>query len=470
MSVIKIRLYQFLEGNRSHVLANIYALGAGRGEKGKAHQIRNALIPAGDFADADAWPWGTFEVPPGHYLVEAVLPSGEHVEEEVYLEEEGKIQEVRLLGPSSPHEWLSWQTFQDSATPSRLKQLEVAHIVRRISPLQQGVEIVALPPQSLKPPVSLETPLVSWSSMLSLVNSTNHAASACFRTILDSSRTSALGITVTPVVEGQSEPAVTVHHFAAPGSVTWRAYDTRRCDISYDKEKVSRFFVVISVGNIIREIASLPIPWLQVDQNGEALVDLLVSNAELELPSAPESMRNPLSKIVVQDRIMAGMFGYLTSGDLPRAAILASQGQARDLLFYKWENPIAAAAGAYILISGQQVQHIFTSEGWHNWVRNLMNYFPWMADGAIQYGSLQLWKGNDTEARKVFLNAFERGLPFYSVGVRWLLDGLTILADDAAREKHDDTEVVNALNTVRVVARHTNVAQPFTIVRVGALR
>ena len=470
MSVIKVRLYQFLQGNRSHVLGNIYALGVGRGRKGKARQIRNALIPAGDFTDADVWSWGTFEVPPGHYLVEAVLPSSEHVEEEVYLEEEGKVQEVRLRGPNSPHEWLSWHTFQDSATPSRLRQLDVAHIGWRISPLQQGVEVVALPPQCLKPPVSPEIPLVSWSSMCSLVNSKNHAANACFRTTLDSSRTSALGVTVTPVVEGQSEPAVTVHHFAASGSVTWRGYDTGRRYISYDKEKVSRFFAVISVDNIIREIASLPVPWLQVDHEGEALVDLLVSNAELELPSARESIRNPLSKIVVQDRLMAGMFGYLTSGDLPRAAILASQGQARDLLFYKWDNPIAAAAGAYILISGQQVQHIFTPEEWHKWVRNLMDWFPWMADGAIQYGWLQLWKGDDTEARKAFINAFERGLPFYSIGVRWLLDGLTILAGDAAREKNEDAEVANALNTVYVVARHTNMAQSFTIVRVGVLR
>ena len=54
---------------------------------------------------------------------------------------------------------------------------------------------------------------------------------------------------------------------------------------------------------------------------------------------------------------------------------------------YKSDNPFAAAAGAYVLISTQEGPD---KQTWHSWVKNLMDWYPWLPDGAIQYGRLRI--------------------------------------------------------------------------------
>jgi hypothetical protein len=216
------------------------------------------------------------------------------------------------------------------------------------------------------------------------------------------------------------------------------------------------------LGDFVLEIMALPIPWFQLDNEGEAMVDLFVAGA---VPDDPSS-REHLGSVIIGDRRMAGFFGYLTAGDLPRAAILARE--AKELLFYKYENPLAAAAGAYVLLSQIREEEEFERQSWHGWVDNLMRRFPWIPDGAIQFGWLKLRQGAEREAREAFLEAFDRGLPFYSLGLRWLLDGFTVVghADPDGRE---DATVMEASKKVRKVALHTDMSQPFTSVRLGVL-
>ncbi len=457
MNTLKVRLHQFLEGNQSQVFANIYPLRTSE----KVSPKRNEIIPAGYFAGEKDGPWTYFYLPDGRYLIEAILPSGAAIDEEVDLQGEHGERPVELHGPDSPHEWLAWQTFQDSETPAKRMRLETMITRRGAGTRQINVNLLALPSSLFHPQMKSEPPIAGWSSLRLLVHATEGAATEHLPALLD--RVKELGGTFTPADSGQSDPAMTMYHFAAPGSVQW-PYNTLQYG-GFTYKTGNRSLILISRDNLIREVASIPIPWAQVDHSGEALVDLLIPGET----SSAENMNKFLSRTSVQDRLMVSIFGYLTSGDLPRAALLAEK--ARDLLLEKCENPFAAVAGAYILIAGEVGgTSVMPSDQWRNWVGNLMNWFPWIPDGAIQYAYLQLQTGEYESARAAFLAAYKRGLPVYSMGVRWMLDGLTMLLDEARSEKHEDEELAAMLNTVRTVARHTNMAQPFTTVKVGVLQ
>src|SRR5262249_54419738 len=83
-------------------------------------------------------------------------------------------------------------------------------------------------------------------------------------------------------------------------------------------------------------------------------------------------------------------------------------------------------------------------------------------DGAILKGSLRLRcpRGNKNapkEARASFLRAFDRGIPYFSAGVSWLLDGLTLFADER--------EIAEKAERVQRVARRLDVSQAFTVIK-----
>lgn len=88
-----------------------------------------------------------------------------------------------------------------------------------------------------------------------------------------------------------------------------------------------------------------------------------------------------------------------------------------------------------------------------------MNYFEWLPDGAIQYAWLRLRQGelerNRQEARAAIFEAFDRGLPYYSLGLRWLVDSLTLLGED-------DDEARQRLRLAQEVAWHADMSNLFT--------
>jgi hypothetical protein len=129
------------------------------------------------------------------------------------------------------------------------------------------------------------------------------------------------------------------------------------------------------------------------------------------------------------------------------------------MLFGKMVHPLGAAAGGYVLLAAG------AGEGtdWHGWIDNLDAWFPDIADGAILKASLRLrfpkTKQSSAEARAALLNAFDRGIPYYSAGVSWLLDGLTVFADDPAIEEK--------MKMVQRVAHRLDLSQAFTVVRIS---
>lgn len=102
-------------------------------------------------------------------------------------------------------------------------------------------------------------------------------------------------------------------------------------------------------------------------------------------------------------------------------------------------------------------EHEAGEHEWHTWVKNLADLFEWLPDGMIQYGRLRLLRrqgeSDIQEARAAFFQAYDRGLPYYSMGLQWLAEGLSLLAS------RDDVDARPRLASVQeVVASEAHAA------------
>jgi hypothetical protein len=131
------------------------------------------------------------------------------------------------------------------------------------------------------------------------------------------------------------------------------------------------------------------------------------------------------------------------------------------MLYGKMISPLAAAAGGYVLLATETTNE---PSDWHRWVGNLHAWFDWLPDGAILYGRLRLrHRRSDQDvaaASDALKTAFNRGLPYYSLGLQWLVEGLSMLASR-------DKDAARMLDQVRAVSWQVNPRQTFTTLRIS---
>jgi hypothetical protein len=469
MNKVKIWVERFLDFDQSSkVTGNIYRIETAAEKPNLIIQERNVIIPVAKTGvrEDEVRPLEQ-SLGPGQYLVEAFLPDGEKLQQQVTLKDQDE--EVRLQGStaSSQHEWYSWESFQGKPLPvsSSFRQKRETEQEDKSGP-PPAVHAVNLAgfPLAGKNNYTGNLPLFSrWDYMLSLIKSKQAPLQLINNAIYLSQNQIGAGGTLLNTVVAKCDPLVTVRHFAFqkpafpvdPG-----------IPVNYLESRNSRYWTVLSVESNAREIASLPLPWIQSDHNGEATVDLLVYQSRADEMASTGSSASSLSSVTVRDRGLGGVLGYMISGDRDRASVIAAQ--AKDALYEKSENPLAAAAGGYVLLDQARNSDERQKADWNRWIYNLMDMYYWMPDGAVQHGWLKWQFGEQEEARRSFLTAFNRGIPFYSTGVRWLYDGLALLEEDTEADGRQDDDVKKALAIVRLVARHTRVDQVFTVVKVGS--
>jgi len=101
-------------------------------------------------------------------------------------------------------------------------------------------------------------------------------------------------------------------------------------------------------------------------------------------------------------------------------ALVCSQAMSAEALLYeKRANPLAAAAGAYVLLRAGELRRL------HNWTANLCEWFPWLADGAAICGEHLAREGKHKEALARLMKLGERGLPTFSDGLGYAVNRLT---------------------------------------------
>lgn len=118
------------------------------------------------------------------------------------------------------------------------------------------------------------------------------------------------------------------------------------------------------------------------------------------------------------------VMSYLARGAIADAGRLAGVWDAADLLLQgKRGDPVSAAAGAYLLLKSNRL-HRRT-----RWVDNLVEWFPYMADGPIISAALALQQENaeDVYIRARLAKALRRGLPIFAMGATVLVETMAAI-------------------------------------------
>lgn len=506
MSKLRLRVDKYLDGDGTdspQALANIYSLDVATRGRSSSPTARQEMIPISHEASKAR----TVDIAPGRYRVEVVLPSGEILTDDVRAAK-GQESEVVLKGRESPHEWLGWQFLAGNVAASsawtrpelrtvignaikasrlaatskaatgargsvpkkriaaRKKQASsIRSAAKGINPFS-GEELMfkALPTgrlaarpfvrsgvgddralaagaASAAPATKIDDPIFwlssPWAQLLSdawlqLGELSTHVPTI---EVLNS------GKVPFPISSAVSDPMRAVFRVMHGSGGSRQAIGLNSA--------LARDFVVVRNDSSV-ELLSLPTPWVVPRSGREAVIEIVVQRVMRPYEFS--------SSITVHDEHLAMLLGYLSAGSITNAAAIA--GHATGLLFGKVRNPLAAAAGAYALIGSETDSK---PKQWHAWVTNLMNWNPHLADGAIQFATLKMRRGpsQSAEACKLFKQACRRGLPHYSLGLRWLLDGLE-------RFSSRDPESARLAQQVRAVSSRMHQQSPFTIIRLGS--
>lgn len=164
--------------------------------------------------------------------------------------------------------------------------------------------------------------------------------------------------------------------------------------------------------------------------------------------------------VTVRDSRLDALLEYLKAGRLSAAAasvaIFSDDNTIVHAIRDKRSNPLAACAAAYVSLATADREQI---ERWRNWAPNLMNFFPWMPDGAIIRACTLMDGPVSSDTRSEILQlakeAFNRGLPFFTVGFRHLRDIFTIFSAD-------DAEAKQMLGRVRSMSSRCEISEAFT--------
>ena len=380
-----------------------------------------------------------FTVAPGRYVIEATLPNSEVLSDETEVAE-GQVSQVQLEAAESPHESHSWQYVVGNVLPSDA-------YYSRGTPVPRSSGSRYLGPARLEPPTSTWTPGPGspWRLL------------CCGESARNGSR-----------------PALRRDGRAQPGSSRgWLPIQVRRCCRPVSRSLVApdvidpfsqlfrfggpdpdpahsarrQFLIAESVTGT--HLVTLPTPWNDAYGNGN-VVEVLVNLAQ-----SPNG--SPIG-VTVRDLVIGAGLAYMANGALAKAARVFRDVQA--MLQDKVSNPFSAAAGAYVLI-GTELDN--EPRAWDHWLENLRSWFPEYSDGSVLWASRRLRTAQSEDeielAREGFIEACERGFPIFTLGLSWLVDGLS--------QFPEDDECVTWLERVRRVAWLVDMRQPFVVLRLG---
>lgn len=430
---------------------------------------RYASIPITD-QDQHA---GVVDVADGRYRVEVVLPTGEILFDNVQVSA-GQDANVVLKGQSSPHEWLGWQFLMGNVTTLRVPPIAKF----KEAPKSKARALSARKPsgKSVKRAPSKDSS-AELSSMTATVLGSSKSASPPAATAAAAPATKATNpllwlsnpshllsgggwLELAKLADAPTEALSKLNSGKPAREVPCAVNDERRAMFRVThgtggtsgtiglQSTLARDFIVLKLESAV-ELLSLPTPWPVLRSGREATIEIVVQ----PISRAGEFA----SSVAVRDERLALLLGYLSSGGFSTATQITEG--AKDLLFGKIENHLAATAGAYAMLGSETDTQ---KKDWHQWIKNLMEWYPAMPDGAIQWATLLMRQGpsQHTEACAAFKTACKRGLPYYSLGLRWLLEGLE-------RYGGRDTEAADMARAVRGIASRMHQQSPFTIIRLG---
>ncbi len=283
----------------------------------------------------------------GEYDVEATLPSGETLSTELTVGPE--TEPVVLRGENSPNEWRSWAHFSGASLAS--ERQVAGEFLRGPSPqtsfdVTVGSVVHAAADGGFDPS--------SWTGWFEFLEKRYRRGPEYFPNI----QLGGSDYGLSARTEGGFDGTPLRILFSRDGYPGY-GYDTTEIG-------AKRTYAAIT-GHAGTRLFALPLPW--GEGYHQTPFEMLAFEDGRQLRCDP----------VLRDERWSGLVAYLNRGRVDLASeILMS---ARDALFEKFENPLAAAIGGYVLLSTTQGRDI--EDSWPRWLDNLAHRFPSLPDGAI---------------------------------------------------------------------------------------
>jgi len=219
-----------------------------------------------------------------------------------------------------------------------------------------------------------------------------------------------------------------------------------------------RKWLLVAAGTRHPTLIPYPVGWIEQGFHAFTLAvhRKAIAGGEAAKWSAELTLMNP---------VYGSLIEHLTRRDIASGEDVSrsQRGEATRMLYEKEGNPFAAAAGAYLLALGQR-----NLDSQVQWMTNLTKRFEWLPDGPVAAGwyRLRIARSGTTEwqdARSLMLLACTRGLPYFTIGLHVLVEGMTLLnmADP------EDDEVRGALAAVRAADVACVRNRPFTTLQVS---
>ncbi|MBT2510545.1 hypothetical protein J7I98_32815 [Streptomyces sp. ISL-98] len=382
------------------VVGDIYPAGATGAAK------RSILIPCGSSVTPER-----YDVAPGRYVVSATLPSGAVLMEDVEALE-GQETLVALDASDSPYETHSWQYLMGNIETSRAYHAaDTAELPRARPP--KATWIGRSKPKSW-----------SFQAMNALVTEAADTPLADLITDLIA-EAPPQAVPEPDATDGTSH----LFRFGADGPVA-----------APGGPHGNRQFLLVEMAGAAH-LVTLPAPW------DAARIEVLVN--------ARHSPTGSAVAVTVRDPAVGAALAYMSRGAFDTASKLFTD--VESMLRAKNQNPLAAAAGAYVLVGTGLTDE---PRQWDSWLENLRDWFDWMSDGSVLRATRRLRRAASDadlrQARDGLIEAYDRGVPFYTLGLSWLVDGLS--------EFPHDPECVSRLEQARRLSWRVDMREPFVIV------
>lgn len=227
-------------------------------------------------------------------------------------------------------------------------------------------------------------------------------------------------------------------------------YPTRIApSMQYKSETARQVDLDLEAKSHLLQIGGSKVPWRFVALPSAGPCRVLLTPNESRDPRA-----DPLKIVVTSFRTEAETLLEFLARDAVRAAntMANSAEMALSLFEEKFEDPIAAVAGAYYLLRLEEWERVPIG-----WWRNLSRNFPWIPDTAIVHCVRLLRAGFESDSARVeaidlFKACLELGWPVYAEGLLLLQEAGSLLRHVADRRDAEYFARVESLATAKTWA------------------
>lgn len=449
------------------VVARIQRVAERGAQESLVEDYRDVVIPAGPTVSTSV------DVEPGWYRIQAFLPSGQILQTDRTIGPD-EVVDVRFEPPSSGREWLSWQRYEGNAPEAgALVQLPPIRRAGKRRSARGVRDILGDVPRVIRHAAGVDAQGLGYllsslgRALLDSLNQWRNLVGAVERgaTLLPLTQPSdlsgdALWDQLAGVVDPKMyfctwTPAAETNSFMEVGLKQREgAVSLWRVTRPEGQLSSTHAWLLMEASDTV-EVARVPLPWLDPVSGQYAEAEALVDESG--------SRRGARLSLTVRDNTLGGLLAYLGCGCTPAARVLLDaldqKGLVSRAIAEKEANPFAACASAY---AGLALFEPSERERWDNWLPNIVNWFPWLPDGAIVHARRIILRPNRPDERGQALTAlktaFRAGIPYFSAGVFHLRDGLSLYASK-------DAEAKTMLETVSRLAGRIDRNQAFTVIR-----